>query len=247
MTQRTHTIAFVKRQAKNIKKERGLAHMEALDLVSIQLGYSNWMHCQRSLGKQIHPGVLPIAPDAKISTHFQLSFTKWLKRHKNRNSALGDFATDATDDKRWPAYESLEKYESYLDSRGAVFEAKEALKRVWKTYQAYLKKKNAPGAGKKQSLKAVVKKHDPRKIVFVSNVSPIHFKERSIEKFNPSDKAWISWNGRKAIPVTILQVENRHYTLRVERPLQKAGDEYSLFLDEVRSTPELACINNVTF
>lgn len=60
------------------------------------------------------------------------------------------------------------------------------------------------------------------------------------------DKAWISWNGRKAIPITIIELDERHYSFKVERPVKDAGNEYYLRLDEVRSTPELACLNRVT-
>jgi hypothetical protein len=80
----------------------------------------------------------------------------------------------------------------------------------------------------------------------VHHAIPIHFRDRTAEKFVPGDKAWISWNGKKAIPVTITKVDDRHYTFRIERPLKKVGSVHFLFLDEVRSTPELACRNYVT-
>lgn len=111
---------------------------------------------------------------------------------------------------------------------------------------AYLKKKNAPISGKPKLSKPLLKNHDERKIVFISNITPLHYSHRSAEKFNPRDKAWISWDGRKGIPVTILEVDDRHYTFRIERPLKDTGNKHFLFLDEVRSTPELACINHVT-
>lgn len=40
----THTLAFVKRLAKKLKKEQQLAHHTALDLAAKSLGYSNWKH-----------------------------------------------------------------------------------------------------------------------------------------------------------------------------------------------------------
>lgn len=89
-------------------------------------------------------------------------------------------------------------------------------------------------------------KDDTRKIVFVKNVKPLHYSKRTIERFVPGDKAWVSWEGSKAIPVTILEVDERYYTFKTERPLKQNGNKYYLRFDEVRSTPELACINHVT-
>jgi len=87
---------------------------------------------------------------------------------------------------------------------------------------------------------------DSREIVIIKNIKPIHFENRTIEKFNVGDKAWISWDGRKAIPVTITEVSEHHYSFKIEKPLKNKGNEHFLYLDEVRSTPELACINRVT-
>jgi hypothetical protein len=109
-----------------------------------------------------------------------------------------------------------------------------------------LKKKNSPVSDKSQISKPLSKNQDFRRIAFVKNVIPLHYANRTVEKFSPGDKAWISWNGRKANPATILEVDDRHYTVRIERPLKSAGIGYSFFLDEVRSTPELACINRIT-
>jgi len=90
------------------------------------------------------------------------------------------------------------------------------------------------------------KEEDFREIVIVKNIKPIHFENRTIEKFDVGDKAWISWDGRKAIPVTITEVTERNYSFKIEKPLKNKGNEHFLFLDEVRSTPELACMNRVT-
>ncbi|VTP91764.1 Uncharacterised protein [Sphingobacterium daejeonense] len=62
--------------------------------------------------------------------------------------------------------------------------------------------------------------YDPRKIVFVKNITPLHYSKRTIENFVLGDKAWVSWEGKKAIPVTIVEVDERYYTFRVERPLK---------------------------
>lgn len=90
------------------------------------------------------------------------------------------------------------------------------------------------------------KEEDSREIVIVKNIKPIHFENRTIEKFDAKDKAWISWDGKKAIPVTVTEVTEHNYSIKIEKPLKDKGNEHFLFLDEVRSTPELACINCVT-
>ncbi|MDI1254570.1 MAG: hypothetical protein PSV16_00590 [Flavobacterium sp.] len=110
-----------------------------------------------------------------------------------------------------------------------------------------MKRKNSPQPLNPLRKKAKTKKYDERKITFVKNVKPLHIKDRRAEKFKAGDKAWISWNGSKAIPATVIVGDERNYTVRLERPLANAGKvTYSLFADEVRSTPELACLNRVT-
>jgi YozE SAM-like fold/Glyoxalase superfamily protein len=240
MKKKMHTIAYIKRQAKNLKKQNGISHTQALDLISKQHGYSNWKHYQKILSQHTNTKV------EEVTEVFQITFTDWLKRHKNRNSPLGDLATDMLGDKQWPSYNSLKDYQGYLNFRHASIGAIEAIKRAWRTYTAYVKKKNEPVSDKPKLLKHVPKNHDLRKITFVKNVTPLHYVNRIAEKFNSGDKAWISWDGRKAIPITILEVDDRHYAVRIERPIKSAGIGYSFFLDEVRSTPELACMNRVT-
>lgn len=39
-----HTAAFLKRQAKNIKKTQGISHQNALDQAAINVGFNNWNH-----------------------------------------------------------------------------------------------------------------------------------------------------------------------------------------------------------
>jgi hypothetical protein len=39
-----HTAAFLKRQAKNIKKTQGVSHKNALDQAAINAGFHNWSH-----------------------------------------------------------------------------------------------------------------------------------------------------------------------------------------------------------
>lgn len=236
-----HTIAYIKRLAKNLKKHTSISHTQALDSISREHGYSNWKHYSKILKPQF------ISESKALKELFQITFTDWLIRHKNRNSPLGDLATDVIGDKTWPSYDTLQDYERYLSFRNASWDATKALKRAWRTYIAYLRKKNVPASNTLLQSKPIIKKIDQRKIVFVKKVSSIPYSNRTVEKFSSSDKAWISWNGKKAIPVTVLEVDSSHYTVRIERPLKQVGGVNSLFLDEVRSTPELACMNNVTF
>ncbi len=236
MEKKTHTLEYIKRQASKLKKERNIKHADALEIVAKNLGYSNWQHCQRSLSK---PSIPQITLTKEI---FHVSFTDWLKRHKNRDSPLGDLATDMLRDSTWPLYNTVEEYQYYLRSKNAHSDAVRTLKESWKTYTTYLKRKNLP-----QIKRIQLKKEMPRKIVYAKNIKPLHYSERKHEVFNVGDKAWVSWGGQKAIPVIVTEVDDLNYSVKAERPLSKAGDVYSLFLDEVRSTPELACINHVTF
>lgn len=236
MESQQHSIAYVKRQAKKIKKERGISHIEALEIISKSRGFSNWMHCQRSLSPKndsIETAVIPV----------ELSFTDWLKRHVNRDSPLGDLTRDMGRDKGWPTYNSLDEYLSYLRFQNAYYGAIDTLSRAWKSYKAYLKKKEDLTKDTTTPKKPIRKNYDERKIVYVKNVTSIHFSKRTVEKFVPGDKAWVSWDGRKAIPVTITAVDDTYYFFKTERPLNKASGSYFWYLDEVRSTPELACIN----
>jgi hypothetical protein len=239
MSNQIHTLEFIKRQAKNIKREFSVTHTEALNICSKKNGYENWGHCRRALAGQNGNS------NKALVKAVNLSFTDWLHKHKRRNSPLGDLATDMSLDNEWPLYDELDDYKKYLGYRRASSAAMAALIQAWKTYESYLRRLSLPKS-EKSGKKPVIKKHDPRTISFVSNVKPLPYPERTFERFNVGDPAWISWNGRKAIPVTITEVDERHYTFRIERPLNKAGNSHYLFLDEVRSTPELACRNHVT-
>lgn len=204
----THTIAYIKRQAKKLKKDQGISHTQALEIISKKYGYNNWKHCQRLISQQ------NTTHTKKVDELVQLGFTDWLRKHKNRNSPLGDLATDMIRDSNWPQYNTLEEYINYLSFRNASFGAIKALRSSWKAYTAYLRRKKSPNSNKQNKVIQVAKNNDQRKIVFLKNVIPVNYIKRTAEKFNPGDKAWISWDGRKAIPVTILEVDNRHYTFR---------------------------------
>ncbi len=241
MEQKKHTLAFVKRQAKNLKKKSGISHMKALDEISKELGYSNWKHCRQSVGQ-------PSTPEAEVTSQvIHLSFTEWLKKHRNLDSPLGDLASDMLSDSTWPLYESLDQYLDYMSFRRSPRVVIETLKRAWKAYKAYLRRKNSPKSSARPVVKQKPKNHDPRKITYVSNVKPLHYSKRTVDRFAVGDKAWISWDGRKAIPVTVIEEDGIYYSIKIERPLNRAGNEHYVRLDEVRSTPELACINHVTW
>ena len=84
-----------------------------------------------------------------------------------------------------------------------------------------------------------------RKAVRVRGVKPLHYRHRTAEQFEIGDAAWISFNGKIAYPVRVVGKDDRHYDVKAERPSRRVST-HSLFLDEVRSTPEAACINMVT-
>lgn len=241
MQKKNHSIAYIKRQAKKLKKEQNITHLQALEQIAISLGYSNWKHCQRTYG-QTKDDV-----DSTVPVLYQISFTDWLRKHSKRNSPLGDLSRDSIDDTTFPVCKSLKEYHSYLtDTHGASRGALDALKSAWETYTAYIRRKNSPPKNKPVSIKSKKVVGDERKIVYVKNIKPISYDKRTVEKFSPGDKAWISWDGSKAIPVTVAEVKNEHYSVTIERPKNRAGRRNVLFHDEVRSTPELACENKVT-
>jgi len=176
------------------------------------------------------------------------NFADWLAKQKNRDSPLGDLANKrrfADKSDVWPTYDNLDAYKDYLNLNHPPRGTMAVLEKAWKTYESFLKRQQSFNPDK-QMTKPSSKNNDPRTIVFVKNITPLHFAKRTIENFVSGDKAWISWEGKKAIPVTILEVDERYYTFKIERPLKQAGTEHYLRLDEVRSTPELACINHFT-
>ncbi|SEN04128.1 YozE SAM-like fold [Mucilaginibacter gossypiicola] len=176
----------------------------------------------------------------------ETNFTEWLTKQKNRDTPLGDLARDMMDDKTWPNHSTLDDYRDYLYSRRASWQAIETLERAWKTYKAFIKRKSVIIPKEQAAKRSSPNKPATRATVSVKKAIPLHFNKRTIEKFNPGDPAWISWDGKKAIPVNVVGVDERHYTVTIESPRKKAGNRHSLFLDEVRSSPELACANLVT-
>ena len=85
MNKQIPTLNHVKREAKQLKKELGIKYIEALESVSKKYGFSNWTHCQRILSQQKSIQ----ANKAVASAPFEISFTDWLSKHKNRNSTFG--------------------------------------------------------------------------------------------------------------------------------------------------------------
>jgi len=182
-------------------------------------------------------------------TEYELNFAEWLAKQKNRDSPLGDLAQKRGFEDRnsdWPCYNSLEDYKNYLMLNLPPIGAMITLERAWKSYKAFLKRKRSPDLNKRKS-NPNKKKYDARTIVFVKNATSLPLSKRTIEHFVAGDKAWISWEGKKAIPVTVLEVDEFGYVFRSERPFKNAGNKHAVRFDEVRSTPELACINYITF
>ncbi|MFJ1870427.1 YozE family protein [Streptomyces sp. KS_5] len=65
------------------------------------------------------------------------NFTTWLKTHVDQSSAIGDLARDVSHDPDWPARRGLPAQRTYLEERGAIPAAIEALERAWSRYEAY--------------------------------------------------------------------------------------------------------------
>ena len=65
-----------------------------------------------------------------------MTFTKWLKKHKDDNTPLGDLARDVSEDKDFPKTKSSNKILEYLESKGACDGAISAFKDAWKLYTA---------------------------------------------------------------------------------------------------------------
>lgn len=240
MNTQKYTLRNFKSKAKKLKKELNITHIAALELLSKQSGFSNWIHCQRFLSTQTNI-VIP-----SVELIHELSFSDWLKRHKNRDSPLGDLSKEMLDNSTWPSYNSLEEYLEYFLTQHFRRGASQTLEAAWKSYKRYIKTKTDL-----KNKETIVNKTPSKfemipKISFQKNISPLHFSDRDVEKFKIGDSAWISWDGRKAIPVKIVEVHANGYLVNIQRPIKKAGNIHSLFLDEVRSTPTLACMNKVT-
>jgi putative DNA primase/helicase len=89
-----------------------------------------------------------------------------------------------------------------------------------------------------------------RKCVRLRGVKPLHFLKRTIEDIQIGGEAWVSFDSKLALPVSVIGKDGSHYKVefarRSARFLIYPGDTRFLFHDEVRTTPEAACINRVT-
>lgn len=52
MDRQKHTLEFVKRQAKNLKKQNGITHTKALEMIANERGFANWKACLRSFNPE---------------------------------------------------------------------------------------------------------------------------------------------------------------------------------------------------
>ena len=89
-----------------------------------------------------------------------------------------------------------------------------------------------------------------RQVIVVKGVKPLHYSKRVAENLSVGEDAWVSFDGLKAFPVTITGIDERRYDVQMVRASRgsgtHAGNVHNLCLDEVRSTPEAACLNCVT-
>lgn len=75
-------------------------------------------------------------------------------------------------------------------------------------------------------------------------------RKRTAEIIAVGDEAWVSFDGKVSLPARVVSVDDTHYTVGFEcyspRYCVDRHHKVSLFLDEVRTTPLLACVNMVT-
>ncbi len=64
------------------------------------------------------------------------TFSRWLLRQADQDTAIGDLARDAKQDADWPRRaEALGTYVQHLRGSGACEAAMQALERSWKAWQ----------------------------------------------------------------------------------------------------------------
>ena len=65
-----------------------------------------------------------------------LSFRDYIKNRKASDTPAGDFVRDAKEDRKLPNATSWSQLESYLVTRGAIYDARKAARTVWSGYLA---------------------------------------------------------------------------------------------------------------
>ncbi|WP_409478690.1 DUF5623 domain-containing protein [Pseudobdellovibrio sp. HCB154] len=94
-----HSVAYVKRNAKKIKKEKNISHHEALDLAAIEAGASNWKHFLRVNVESTKPTITAVVnklPDPLTITFYLLgkcvrpNAKMPIEAHKQVGTLLGE-------------------------------------------------------------------------------------------------------------------------------------------------------------
>ena len=88
------------------------------------------------------------------------------------------------------------------------------------------------------------------KHVRVRGAKPLHILHRIADDIMVGAEAWASFDGKRALPVRVEGHDDTHYEVRYECDAKRfsvhRGSVCAYFLDEVRTTPALACVNMVT-
>jgi hypothetical protein len=103
---------------------------------------------------------------------------------------------------------------------------------------------------KQPKRKKRAEKTPTRKPVKVKGAKPLHYRKRTREDIAIGGEAWVSYDGEVALPARVLDKDDRHYFVEFECGHRRypgvCNGTHSLYHDEVRTTPELACVNMVT-
>jgi hypothetical protein len=89
-----------------------------------------------------------------------------------------------------------------------------------------------------------------RKPVKVKGAKPLPVRRRTLQEIEIDTEAWVSYDGKLALPVCVLAKDDRNYLIEFEYTSRRAarlrGDRVYVYRDELRTTPEAACVNRVT-
>lgn len=61
-------------------------------------------------------------------------FTAWLAHHEQQRTAIGDLARDWAHDSERPRVRTMKSMLTYLEGRGACYDALEAARKAWSAY-----------------------------------------------------------------------------------------------------------------